>query len=42
MAAIEEVLSSCLSVLPTAEEVLNKGSELARAFESVGVNFPAG
>ncbi|CAH8874905.1 unnamed protein product [Trichobilharzia szidati] len=42
MASIEEVLTSCLSVLPTAEEVLNKGSELARAFESVGVNFPAG
>ncbi|KAH8869343.1 Triple functional domain protein [Schistosoma japonicum] len=42
MASIEDVLNSCLSALPTAEEVLNKGSELARAFESVGVNFPAG
>ncbi|CAH8588669.1 unnamed protein product [Dicrocoelium dendriticum] len=40
--ALEEVSSVCLSVLPTAEEVLHKGAELLRAFESVGVNFPAG
>lgn len=40
--ALEEVSSICLSLLPTAEEVLHKGAELLRAFESVGVNFPAG
>uniref|UniRef100_A0A0X3PU00 Triple functional domain protein n=1 Tax=Schistocephalus solidus TaxID=70667 RepID=A0A0X3PU00_SCHSO len=42
IAALEEVNTSCLNALPTVEEVLNKGSELFRAFESVGVNFPAG
>ncbi|VEL12794.1 unnamed protein product [Protopolystoma xenopodis] len=42
IAALEEVSTACLAALPTAEEVLNKGSELARAFNSVGVNFPAG
>ncbi len=40
--ALEDVNGSCTAVLPTVEEVLNKGGELIRAFESVGVNFPAG
>lgn len=39
---LEEVNSSCIRALPIVEEVLNKGGELIRAFESVGVNFPAG
>ncbi|TPP64524.1 Kalirin [Fasciola gigantica] len=42
LTALEEISNACLAVLPTAEEVLNKGGELARAFDSVGVNFPAG
>ncbi|KAF7232288.1 hypothetical protein EG68_08777 [Paragonimus skrjabini miyazakii] len=42
LSSLEEVSSICLSVLPIAEEVLHKGGELARAFESLGVNFPAG
>ncbi|VUZ48985.1 unnamed protein product [Hymenolepis diminuta] len=40
--ALEEVNVSCTAVLPKVEEVLNKGGELIRIFESVGVNFPAG
>ena len=42
IAALEEVNVSCTAVLPKVEEVLNKGGELIRIFESVGVNFPAG
>ncbi|KAA3681373.1 triple functional domain protein [Paragonimus westermani] len=42
LSSLEEVSSICLSVLPIAEEVLHKGGELVRAFESLGVNFPAG
>ncbi|KAF6777147.1 hypothetical protein AHF37_03629 [Paragonimus kellicotti] len=36
LSSLEEVSSICLSVLPIAEEVLHKGGELARAFESLG------
>ncbi|VDK32208.1 unnamed protein product [Taenia asiatica] len=42
IAALEEVNVSCTAVLPKVEEVLNKGGELIRIFESVAVNFPAG
>ncbi|OON21298.1 PH domain protein [Opisthorchis viverrini] len=42
IASLEELSSIFMSVLPAAEEVLNKGGELIRAFESLGVNFPAG
>ncbi|GAA37096.2 kalirin [Clonorchis sinensis] len=42
IASLEELSSVFMSVLPAAEEVLNKGGELIRAFESLGVNFPAG
>lgn len=40
--ALEKVNASCTAVLPKVEEVLNKGGELIRIFESFGVNFPAG
>nr|CDS19379.1 kalirin [Echinococcus granulosus] len=42
ISALEEVNVSCTAILPKVEEVLDKGGELIRIFESVAVNFPAG
>lgn len=42
MNELEEVTATFLAAIKSGEEVIQKGSELSRAFESVGVNFPAG